>query len=62
MHLQAIHFGYLGLVDTMDHEVVPGCCKKVGWLLNLSRDDFRLHQRKDVIVNLKVEVPKRHVF
>jgi hypothetical protein len=30
----------------MDHEVGPGLCKAVDWLLKLSRDNFGLHQEK----------------
>ena len=33
----------LGLVYTMDHEVVPGQSKSVNWLLNSFRDNFGLH-------------------
>ena len=37
---------FLGVVHTMDHEVVPRPCKICDWLLNLSRDHFGLHQGK----------------
>ena len=50
----------LGVVYTMDHEVVPRPCKICDWLLNLSRNHFGLHQGKNVRVIMKFEVPKRH--
>ena len=52
----------LGVVYTMDYEVVLGPCKSIDWLLNLSRDHFGLHQRKNVGVTMKVEVPPKHIF
>ena len=33
----------LGPVYTMDHEVGPGLCKAIDWLLKLSQDNFGLH-------------------
>jgi hypothetical protein len=52
---------YLGVVYTMDHEVVPRPCKSVDWLLNSSHDHFGLHQGKNVGVTMEVEVSKRHI-
>ena len=37
---------YLGVVYTMDHDVVPGPCKICDWLLNSLWDHFDLHQEK----------------
>ena len=36
----------LGVVYTMDHEVVPIPCTSIDWLLNSSQDHFELHQGK----------------
>ena len=41
-------FKKLGLVYTMDHEVIPRPCKISDGLLNLSRDHFGLYQGKHV--------------
>ena len=38
--------GHLGVVYTMDHEVVPRPYKFYDWMLNSSQDHFNLHQRK----------------
>ena len=46
----------------MDHEVVPGHCKCVDWLLKSSWDHFGLHRRKQVKVTMEFEVPKRHIL
>ena len=54
-------WGSLGMVYTMDHEVVPGHCKSVDWLLNSSQDHFSVHQGKNGRVIMKVEVPKVHI-
>ena len=35
---------YLGVVYTMDYEVIPRPCKSVDWLLNSSHDHFGLHK------------------
>jgi hypothetical protein len=53
---------HLGVVYTMDHEVVPQPCKTCDWLLNLSRDHFGLHQRQHVRVTMKFEVPKIYIL
>ena len=44
----------------MDHDVVPGCCKSIDWLLNSSWDHFGLHQGKNGSVAM--EVSRRHVL
>ena len=36
----------LGVVYTMDHQVVPRPCKVCDWLLNSPRDHFGLHRGK----------------
>ena len=46
----------------MDHEVVPGSCKSIDWLLNSSQDHFGLHQEKNVRVIMEVEVPKGYIL
>ena len=46
----------------MDHEVVPRPCKIYDWLLNSSRDDFSLHQGKNVRVTMEFGVPQRHIL
>jgi hypothetical protein len=51
----------LGLVYTMDQEVVLGRCKSVHWLLISSQDHFGLHQGKNGKVTMKVEVPTRYI-
>ena len=53
-------FIFLGVVCTMDHEVIPRPCKISDWLLNSSR--FNSHQGKKVRVTMGFEVPKRHVL
>ena len=50
----------LGLVYTMDQEVIPGRCKSIDWLLNSSWDLFGLHQGKNGRVTMEVEVPERN--
>ena len=52
----------VGVVYTMDHEVVPRPCKISNWLLNSSWHHFSLHQGKNVRVTMKFEVPKRHIL
>ena len=52
----------LGVVYTMDHEVVPRPCKVCDWLLNLSRDHFNLHQGIYVKVTMEFDVPIRHIL
>jgi hypothetical protein len=52
--------GPLGIVYTMDHEVVPMLCKICDWLLKLSWDHFGLNQGKVVRVTMEFEVPRRH--
>ena len=51
---------YLGMVYTMDNEVVKWQCKSIDWLLNSSHDHFNLHQGKNGKGTMKVEVPKIH--
>ena len=51
----------LGVVHTMDHEVVPRPCRICDWLSNWSQDHFGLHQGKKVKVAMEFEVPKRHI-
>ena len=46
----------------MDHEVVPRLCKLCDWMLNSSRDHFRLHQGKNVKVTMEFKVPKKHIL
>ena len=36
----------IGIVYTLDHEVISRPCKNGDWLLNLSQDHFSLHQGK----------------
>jgi hypothetical protein len=52
----------LGVVYTMDHEVIPRPCKIYDWLLNLSQDHFGLHQGKNVRVTMEFKVLKRHIL
>ena len=52
----------LGVVDTMDHEVVPRPCKICDWLLNSSWDHFGLHPRQNVKVTMEFNVPKSHIL
>jgi hypothetical protein len=40
----------LGVVYTMDHEVVPRPCKICDWLLNSSWDHFDLDQGKKTYI------------
>ena len=51
----------LGVVHTMDHEVVPRPCRICDWLSNWSQVHFALHQGKKVKVAMEFEVPKRHI-
>ena len=53
---------FIRVVYTMDHEVVPGPCKSVDWLLNSSWDHFGLHQGKNGSMTMKVKVLKRHIL
>ena len=46
----------------MDHEGVPCSSKIYDWPLNLARELFSLHQRKNVKVIMKLEVSKRFIF
>jgi hypothetical protein len=46
----------------MDHEVIPRPYKIYDWLLNSFRDDYDLHQGKNVRVTMKFEAPKRHTL
>jgi hypothetical protein len=53
----------VGVVDTMDHEVVPRPYKICDWRLNSLWGHFSLHQeKKNVKVTMKFEVPKRHIL
>ena len=52
----------LGVVYTMDHEVVPRPSKICDWLLNLSWDYFNLYQGKNVNVIMEFKIPKRHML
>ena len=52
----------LGVVYTMDHEIVPRPCKICDWWLNSSHDLFSLHQGQNVKVTMNFEVPKRHIL
>jgi hypothetical protein len=52
------HSVRLGVVYTMDHEVVPRPSKRCDWTLKLSRDDLGLHQGKNGRVTTEVEVLK----
>jgi hypothetical protein len=47
----------LGVVYTMDNEVVPRPCNICDWLLNSSPDHFGLHQVKNDRVTMEFEVP-----
>jgi hypothetical protein len=42
----------------MDHEVGPRPCESCDWMLKSSRDNFGLHQGKDVRWTMEFEVPK----
>ena len=42
----------------MDHEVISKPCEIYDWLLNSSRDNFGLHQGKNVKVTMQFEAPK----
>ena len=53
----------LGVVYTMDHEVVPMSCKICDWLLNLSLNHFRFPPlKKNVKMNMEFEISKRHIL
>jgi hypothetical protein len=52
----------LGVVYTMDHEIVPRPCKICHWLLNSSQVRFHSHQGKNVKETLKFKAPKGHVL
>ena len=52
----------LGVVYTMDHEVVPRPRKNYDWLLNSSQDHLNLHQGKNVRVTMEFEVFKRRIL
>jgi hypothetical protein len=52
----------LGVVYTMDHEVMPRPCKICDWLSNSSHDHFGLHQGKKVIVTMEFQVFIRHIL
>ena len=52
----------VGVVYTMDHEVIPRSCKICNWLLNSFQDHFGLHQEKIIRVTMSLEVPKRHIL
>ena len=54
--------GALGIVYTMDHEVVPRPCKISDWLLKLSHDHFDLHKGKIFRVIMEFEAFKRHIL
>jgi hypothetical protein len=48
----------VGVVYTMDHEVIPRTCKIWDWLLNFSWDHFGLHQGKKCESDREVRSPK----
>ena len=50
---------FLGVVHTMDHEVVPRPWNICEWLLNSSRDHFGLHQGKNYRVTMGFKIPKK---
>ena len=52
----------LGVVYTMDCEVLPNPCNICDWLLNLSPYHFGLHQGKNVKITMKFEVPKIRIL
>ena len=50
-------------VYIVDHEVVPCSSKICDWLLNSFQDHFSLHrEKKNVRLNMELEVPKRFSF
>ena len=51
----------LGVVYTMNHEVVPRRCKIYDWLLNSPWYHFSSYQGKNVRVTMEFQVPKRHI-
>ena len=60
-----IQVRYLGVVYTMEREVIPRPCKVCDWLLNSYwsyRDRFGLHQGKHVEVITEFQVPESHIF
>ena len=52
----------LGVVYTMDHEVVLRLCKICDWLLNLSNDHFSLHQGKNFYSDHGVLRSPKYIF
>ena len=50
----------LGVVYTMENEVVPRLCKIYDWLLNSAQEHLCLHQGKNVRVTMEFEVSRRH--
>ena len=46
----------------MDHDVIPRSYKNVVWLLNLSREDFGLHQGKKCQSDHGVWGPQKTYF
>ena len=43
----------------MDHELVPQPSEAYDWMLNSSREQFGLHQAKNVREPIEIEVPKK---
>lgn len=43
----------------MDHELVPRPSEACDWMLNSSREQFGLHQAKNVREPIDIEVPKK---
>ena len=52
----------LGVVYTMDHEVVPRPCRICERLLNPSRDHLSSHQGENARETMEFEIPKRHIL
>jgi hypothetical protein len=53
----------LGVVYTVDHEVIPRPYKICDWLLNSSKDHFGVHQgKKNLRLTMEFKVPKRHIL
>ena len=48
----------LGAVYAMDHELVPRPSEAYDWMLNSFREEFGLHQAKNVKEPTDIEVPK----
>ena len=55
--------GYgLGVVYTMDNEVIPRPCKICDWLLNSIHGHFGLQQGHNIRMTMEFKVPKRHIL